>query len=199
MAEKRQAILTGGLTVFARDGYNRASVDAIATEAGVSTRTIYNHFHDKAELFQTVIQESAARVAESQITLIDRHFHKITDLEADLIAFGLDLVAPTTAHQREHFALVRQINADAEHIPAAAIEAWQQTGPRRVQQALAGQLAKLADRGLLRADDPDRTALHLMLLVSMANPSFRAAPFVAEEAEDMVIAGVQAFLYGYTR
>jgi len=33
-----------------RDGYTRASIDAISAEAGVSTRTIYNHFTDKAML-----------------------------------------------------------------------------------------------------------------------------------------------------
>ena len=56
--DKRRAILAGALTVFARDGYTRASIDAIAAQAIVSTRTIYNHFQCKAHLFQTVIQES---------------------------------------------------------------------------------------------------------------------------------------------
>src|ERR1700716_94258 len=87
LADKRRAILTGALTVFARDGYTRASIDAISAEAGVSTRTIYNHFQDKAQLFETVIQESADRAAEAQIATIDRYFAKITDLEADLIEF----------------------------------------------------------------------------------------------------------------
>ena len=42
--DKREAILRGALTVFARDGYTRASIDAIAKEGEVSTRTLYNHF-----------------------------------------------------------------------------------------------------------------------------------------------------------
>ncbi|MEV6149621.1 helix-turn-helix domain-containing protein [Nonomuraea sp. NPDC052129] len=58
----RQAIMAGALTLFARDGYTRARRDAIAVEAGVSNRTIYNHFTDKAELFQAVMQESTQRV-----------------------------------------------------------------------------------------------------------------------------------------
>ena len=51
----------------------------------MSTRTIYNHFEDKARLFQAVIQESATRVADGP----DRRswtatYSKVTDLEADL-------------------------------------------------------------------------------------------------------------------
>ena len=47
-SDKRRAIIDGALAVFARDGYTRASIDAISAEAGVSTRTVYNHFTDKA-------------------------------------------------------------------------------------------------------------------------------------------------------
>ena len=174
LADKRRAILSGALTVFARDGYTRASIDAISAQAGVSTRTLYNHFTDKARLFQSVIQDSATRVADAQIAIIDRYLSKVTDLEADLIEFGRAFVAPMPDNA-EHRALVRQINAEAGHIPQAAIEAWQQTGPLRVRRELAGRLRQLADRGLLRIDDPDRAALHFLVLISPPNPSFRGS------------------------
>src|SRR5215213_792314 len=93
-AGKRRAILDAGLRVFSRDGYTRASIDTIAAKAGVSTRTIYNHFHDKTHLFQTVIQESANRVAEIQVAVIDRHLADVTDLEADLVEFGRAFATP---------------------------------------------------------------------------------------------------------
>ena len=54
----------------------------------MSTRTIYNHFGDKAQLFRALITESATRVADAQIAIIDRYLHKVTDLEADLVEFG---------------------------------------------------------------------------------------------------------------
>src|ERR671918_2156773 len=82
---KRRAILDGALAVFARDGYTRASIDAISATAGVSTRTIYNHFKDKAQLFQTVVEESTTGVADFQIAVIDRHLGQVTDLESDLL------------------------------------------------------------------------------------------------------------------
>ena len=154
--DKRQAILRGALSVFARDGYSRASIDSIAKEAEVSTRTLYNHFADKADLFRNVIQTSANVAALDQLAIIERHFHKITDLEQDLIAFGRAMCAEHG--HAEHFALVRQINAELNHIPAEAIEAWQETGPRRVRQALAAELEKLG------FTDPRRAAVHLMVL-----------------------------------
>ncbi|TMR92365.1 TetR/AcrR family transcriptional regulator [Nonomuraea basaltis] len=197
LADKRRAILAGALTVFARDGYARASIDAIAATAGVSTRTIYNHFTDKAELFQAVIQESGHRAAESQIAVIDRHLRKITDLESDLIDFGRDLVV-LAPENTDHFALVRQINAEAGHIPQAAIDAWQQTGPSRVRRELARRLEQAAERGLLNLRDPELAALHLMALLSVAAPSPHTAAPSKEKTTEMVTASIRAFLHGHT-
>lgn len=196
--DKRRAILAGALKVFARDGFTRASIDTMAAEAGVSTRTIYNHFGSKAGLFHEVMRENASRVAEAQIAIVERHLAKVTDLEADLIAFGRDLAAPMTEHA-DHFTLVRQVNAEAAHIPKAAIDAWQEAGPLRVRRALGGRLAHLAEQGRLRVDNPERAAMHLMLLVLAWNPSFRPArPETDAELEEMVTSGVRAFLYGYS-
>ncbi|GAA1626389.1 hypothetical protein GCM10009733_023910 [Nonomuraea maheshkhaliensis] len=194
---KRQAILDGALAVFARDGYTRASIDAISDEAGVSTRTIYNHFTDKAGLFLAVIQESATRAADVQIAVIDRHLRKVTDLEADLVEFGLDWVTPRP-DSAAHFSLVGQINAEAGHIPQEVIDAWQETGPRRVRRELASHLRPLAERGLLRIDDPDRAALHLLLLISAGLPAHHAA-LSADELTATVTAGIHTFLYGHLR
>jgi AcrR family transcriptional regulator len=194
---KRRAILDGALGVFAQDGYTRASIDAISAAAGVSTRTIYNHFKDKAQLFQTVVEESTTGVAGFQITVIDRHLGKITDLESDLVQLGLALAAPMTAYE-EHFALIRQIDADAGHIPPAALDAWRDAGPRRVLGVLAGRLQELADRDLLRIDDPHRAAVHLMLLVQGAVPFHHGMATTSEDdVAEIVTAGVHAFLHGY--
>ncbi|MFG1613435.1 TetR/AcrR family transcriptional regulator [Nonomuraea wenchangensis] len=197
--DKRRAILAGALTVFARDGYTRAGIDTIARAAGVSTRTIYNHFTDKAELFQAVIQDSATRAADAQIAVIDRHLRKVTDLEADLIDFGRELITPAGGGDAEHFALVRQINAEAGHIPRAAIDAWQETGPLRVRRQLAAYLRRWSEQGLLHVEDPDRAAVHLLLLISVDDPSFRGATPTDAQITRTVTSGVRAFLHGHLR
>jgi AcrR family transcriptional regulator len=195
--DKRRAIVAGALTLFARDGYTRASQDAIAAAAGVSNRTIYNHFADKAELFQTVIQDSTQRVADTMVDLIDRHLGKVVDIEQDLIDFGLSWIGVLTSDLAPHFALIRQINAEAEHIPPAALKLWQETGPGRTRRALAERLRRLAERGELEIGDPLRAASHLMLLISADNLTDRADLHDPDALRAMVTAGVRAFLHGY--
>ncbi|NUR87371.1 MAG: TetR/AcrR family transcriptional regulator [Nonomuraea sp.] len=195
--DKRRAIVAGALALFARDGYTRAGLDAIAAEAGVSNRTIYNHFTDKAELFQTVIQESTERVADTMVDIIDRHLSKVADPEADLIGFGLAWLGVLTSDLAPHFALIRQINAEIEHIPPAALALWQERGPGRTRRELAERLRGLAVRGDLALDDPARAAGHLMLLISADNLTGPAELHDEAACTAMVTAGVRAFLYGY--
>lgn len=197
LADKRRAILTGARAVFARDGFTRASVDAIAAEAAVSTRTIYNHFECKAHLLAEVLRESATGVADAQVAIIDKHLRKVTDLETDLIELGCELATPMTEHA-DHFALVRQVDADVEHLPKPALDAWQAAGPRRVVGELADRMRQLGDRGLLRVDDPATAASHFMLLVQGAVPFHHGAGATrAEDVTGIVAAGVRTFLHGY--
>jgi len=193
---KKRAVLAGAFSVFAREVYTRASIDGIAAAAGVSTRTIYNHFRDKAALFQAVIQHSAAEVAAAQIAIMDHHLNAITDLEADLIAFGQAWLTPMTDYA-DHRALVRQVNAEAGHIPQPAIDAWQEAGPGRVRDELAGHFQRWAEQGLLEVDDTDRAALHFALLISTPDPAYRGTVRDEAQVAEAVAAGVHAFLHGY--
>ncbi|MFJ9949291.1 TetR/AcrR family transcriptional regulator [Kitasatospora sp. NPDC091207] len=199
LAEKRQAITRAARTVFGRDGYSRASIDAIAAEAGVSTRTIYNHFTGKELLFRTVVQESAGQVRDAQLDVIDRKLAKVTDLEADLVALSLAWVATLTTFA-DHFALVRQINAEAAHLPKDLLDAWQATGPRPAMAELGVRFGQLDDQGLLDAPDPARAAQHFVLLIGneVTQRSYWGAhPLAPSEAEEIITAGVHVFLRAY--
>ncbi|MGI8678831.1 MAG: TetR/AcrR family transcriptional regulator [Jatrophihabitans sp.] len=200
-SDKRDAILAAGLRVFGRDGYTRGSIDSIATEANVSSRTIYNHFGDKEALFRSVIERSATQVADEQTQVIAHHLDAVDDLELDLIAFCLAWATPTPEFA-EHFALVRQINAEVPHIPAATLNSWQVAGPLRVRRELAVRMRHLAERGLIHAPDPDLAASHLILLTAteVANRAhFAAEPPSAAEVTRLVTAGVHTFLHGHKR
>ncbi|WP_218003081.1 TetR/AcrR family transcriptional regulator [Nocardia asiatica] len=196
-SDKRAAILRGARAVFCRDGYARASIDAIARESAVSTRTIYKHFADKKQLFTAVLVDSAAQARASRCAAIEHHLGEVVDLEADLTALGRVLVV---GGDEDHFALVRQIRAEADHIPGAVLEAWLDTGPRTVHAALARKFAELAARRVLVLDDPERAAVHFVLLAAgEANDrTFWGAVAAEPDAiEAAVIAGVRAFLRAY--
>jgi AcrR family transcriptional regulator len=195
--DKRASILRGARTVFCRDGYTRASIDAIAGESAVSTRTIYKHFADKKQLFTAVIVDSAAHARTSRCAAVDHHLGNVGDVEADLIALGRAFVV---GGDEDHFALVRQIRAEADHIPGEILDAWLDTGPRPVHAALARRFSELATRGLLELDDPERAAVHFVLLAAgeANNRTFWGA--IDAEPGDIdasVTAGVQAFLRAY--
>ena len=55
--ETRQRLLDSALAVFARNGYERATVDEIVREAGFSKGAFYVHFESKEDLFWEMLQE----------------------------------------------------------------------------------------------------------------------------------------------
>ncbi|NJL40610.1 MAG: TetR/AcrR family transcriptional regulator [Leptolyngbyaceae cyanobacterium RM2_2_4] len=58
---KPEQILQGAFQVFLQHGYAGTSMDRVATEAGVSKHTIYNHFQGKEGLFIALIERLVLR------------------------------------------------------------------------------------------------------------------------------------------
>jgi AcrR family transcriptional regulator len=56
-AATRQALLDAGARVFAEHGFARASVEAIAAEAGYTRGAFYSNFDTKEELFAELLQQ----------------------------------------------------------------------------------------------------------------------------------------------
>ncbi|NNE07280.1 MAG: TetR/AcrR family transcriptional regulator [Gemmatimonadetes bacterium] len=54
--EKERQILDAAVTVFARSGYHKSSIAAIAGEAGVAAGTIYLYFRQKEDLIIALFQ-----------------------------------------------------------------------------------------------------------------------------------------------
>ena len=53
--EPRERILETAYELFWRHGFHAVGVDRICAEAGVGKRTLYRHFHSKAELVVAVL------------------------------------------------------------------------------------------------------------------------------------------------
>ena len=68
---KIEQVLQGARAVFLRDGFEGASVDAIAREAGVSKATLYSYFADKRVLFMEVGRGECQRQSGQLMSEID--------------------------------------------------------------------------------------------------------------------------------
>ncbi|SCG57491.1 TetR/AcrR family transcriptional regulator [Micromonospora humi] len=194
---KRDAVVSAARVVFGRDGYARTTMDTIAREAEVSTRTLYKHFGSKEELFSFVLEQSATRVADAFCEYVTEGWARADGVTEQLSVIGRALVAHRLDFP-EHFTLVRQIDAEGRHFPRALLDAWQQAGPMRVQAEVVRRLQALVDRGDLRAADPDRTALHFTALTTFESTNASTErTLTADEIAAMVDDAVHTFRYGY--
>ncbi|MCP1441154.1 TetR/AcrR family transcriptional regulator of autoinduction and epiphytic fitness [Pseudomonas sp. GGS8] len=65
---KREAIIQAAIAEFRTNGFDITSMDKIAATAGVSKRTVYNHFPSKEELFAEILNQLWTRVTAEQET-----------------------------------------------------------------------------------------------------------------------------------
>jgi TetR/AcrR family transcriptional regulator, mexJK operon transcriptional repressor len=156
----RTAALIGAATrVFLRDGYGHASIDKVASEAGVSTRTIYERFKNKADLLAAVITR-----------LVDR------DMETVLATAELDRLDPTEAltiiaqtitsrvRDPESAALFRIVATEAVRFPELAAK-MRDSSKSRWDGAIADYFRRQIKRGTLALADPDRSAVLFLQMI----------------------------------
>lgn len=196
---KRDEIQRAALLLFSRHGYERTSVDAIAAEAGVSKRTVYNHFGDKENLFLSVVQRTVSSMIGRVGEIADRALGGVSDpaaLEPALVATLLEL-ARTITQLPERATLIRLIIAEAPRFPILA-QPLHHRGT--VTAAIARPLTRLAELGLLAIDDPQQAAQHLTALTLNqlnARSLFGTLPVTDAEIEQVVRSGVHVFLRAY--
>ena len=66
----RELLLDAALTVFLKQGYVRATLDAIAEEAGFSKGVVYSQFESKADLFLTLLERRIEERAEENQRIV---------------------------------------------------------------------------------------------------------------------------------
>jgi AcrR family transcriptional regulator len=64
-AHKRAAIIEAAARVFQRSGYERASMNDVATEAGTDRASVYYYFKGKHELFHAVIIDAVQHLVDA--------------------------------------------------------------------------------------------------------------------------------------
>ncbi|NWA01680.1 TetR/AcrR family transcriptional regulator [Pseudomonas gingeri] len=88
---KREAIIQAAIEAFRADGFEVTSMDRIAAIAGVSKRTVYNHFPSKEELFAEILH----RLWASSAAQLDMSYHPqrpLRDQLRDLLTLKMRLL-----------------------------------------------------------------------------------------------------------
>lgn len=116
----RQVILDGARELFAKDGYENVTMRKIAEKVEYTPGTIYLYFRDKAELLNTICDETFTRLSQQLQELIEqRHQDPLTTLRQGLrtyIYFGL-------AHPSDYiltFIMAGKSQLQVEFDPASA-------------------------------------------------------------------------------
>ncbi|WP_432068282.1 TetR/AcrR family transcriptional regulator [Streptomyces sp. C10-9-1] len=194
-ARKRQAILQAARRVFLREGF-AAGVDLLASEAGVSKVTIYNHFGSKESLFHAVIGQTLDDALSEAESVIQARLAESDDVRADLLeacrTWVAGLIAPDV------MALRHLIAGERRRFPELGAT-WQDRGPGRQHAALAAALGRLDKRGLLRIPDMELAVLQLSGLVLSPHLVYGTygTEMPPELTDRLIRGGVDVFLHYY--
>lgn len=156
--EKRSDILAAAGKCFLEYGFEGASMDAIASEAGVSKLTVYSHFRNKDVLFKDVIacKCNEHRPADSLLVFADEEPRKA------LTAIGMSGMRFLTAP--EVLAMYRVVIGESGKNPKVAA-LFYEAGPQRVLKDFVELLRAWVKKGWLEIRNLQQAADHFFSMV----------------------------------
>ncbi|HQF55073.1 MAG TPA: TetR/AcrR family transcriptional regulator [Fibrobacteria bacterium] len=121
--DKASEILNAAIRIFARDGFDKAQVSAIAAVAGVGTGSIYLYFTGKTNILHIIFSRFWDHLSQEMATLQNRDpLFRLNDqlgLFFDHLAADRDLAR---VYLREHHRFLETATAQERHGYAAALE-----------------------------------------------------------------------------
>ncbi|CAB3776532.1 hypothetical protein LMG28614_00233 [Paraburkholderia ultramafica] len=154
---KRVAVIGAAIEEFLAAGFDATSMDRIAARAGVSKRTVYNHFPSKETLFAEILQQlwDASHMGEAPAYRADR------PLREQLL--GLLLRKLMLMNDDAFLSLARVAIAAGIHSPERARDMVARLGER--EEDLTVWVRAAAADGRLSTADPVFAAQQLQGLV----------------------------------
>ncbi|MCC8914797.1 TetR/AcrR family transcriptional regulator [Xanthomonas euvesicatoria] len=154
---KRNAIVEAAIAQFRQHGFEATSMDRVAATAGVSKRTVYNHFPSKDALFGEILRGLWQRSAEA----VNLTYRPDQPLHLQLIALLQQKLR--LLDDPAFIDLSRVAIAEGIHSPARARELLSQLGSKE-EGTTTWLRAALAD-GRLAGVEPEFAAQQLQALV----------------------------------
>jgi AcrR family transcriptional regulator len=182
-AATRERIVSAALDQLAEGGYASASVQAVASRAGVATGSVYRHFPSKGELFAEVFRRASAReVAVFEEVVADEDRPAAERVATAVEAFARRALAePTRA-----YALI------AEPVDPA-VETERLAFRRGYRDVLIGVLAQGVESGELAPHDSETVAAALVGAIGEALVGPLAPDAASGPGREALVAGLVQF------
>jgi AcrR family transcriptional regulator len=191
--ELREQILQVATELFLSEGYGSTSIESVAARAGVSKRTFYHRFRDKAELFAAVVHRIIEQIRPPPgVPLLQgASLHDILRRLA-----GLLLRAALTP---QAISLQRLVTAESARFPnlvrAVYEEGWARQATGLIADLLARELASVHLTPEQRTFAAEQF-LQMVVTVPQRRIIGLGAPMVDSELDQWADAAVALFLEG---
>lgn len=152
MSTQRTRILDAATELFLKEGFDRVSVEKIATLAHVSKSAIYNQFGGKEPLFDAVIGYSCENVGAPDLEPFGEDF----DLHEVLVNAGR--TAAYRILQPKAMRIIR-LALGSYHINPKLCKIFWEYGPARAAHHVSEALARVKKKRKLRRLDPHQLAI----------------------------------------
>jgi TetR/AcrR family transcriptional repressor of mexJK operon len=192
--ERCRRILEAARNHFYAHGLERASVDAIAAEAGVSKMTIYSNFASKEGLFEAVVRDRTDRVMGGSVGV--EALDPMQPRKA-LLAVGAQFLA--LAREEDALGGFRAVYG-AAGAQTEACRAFYRQGAERLINELAVYLRRASEAGTLKVKRP-RQAADLFLSMFLGDGHIRGLLMLempdARENKALLREAVRVFMAAY--
>jgi TetR/AcrR family fatty acid metabolism transcriptional regulator len=143
--ETRERLLKSAFSVFARNGYDRATVDEIVRDAGFSKGAFYVHFNTKEDLFWAMLEERATSMQQAFLLVLDPGAPLQDNIRSLLTAiFGIEKLDPEWAATFMEFLAHAGRNPAVRERLATIFESW--------HRFIADMLRVSRENGIVRND-----------------------------------------------
>lgn len=137
VAQKKAQILQAAQRAFLSNGYERASMDSIALEAGVGKMTVYRHYADKRTLFIACLNDQC-----QEMLTPDRYECAKTPEEAKSMLIDYGQIVVDLITRRDIVMLFRMMVGEINHFGGLG-SIFYEGGPGQAISVIERILAKL--------------------------------------------------------
>jgi TetR/AcrR family transcriptional regulator, mexJK operon transcriptional repressor len=191
--ELREQILRAATELFLSEGYGSTSIEAVAARAGISKRTFYHRFDDKATLFAAVVHRIVEQIRPpAGVPLLEgTTLHQILRRLAGLLL--------RAALSPQAIAIQRLVTAESARFPNLVRAVYEEGWARDATQMIANLLARELHDERLSAEQLTFAAeqfLQMVVTVPQRRIIGLGAPMTSSELDAWADAAVALFLEG---